>query len=291
MPLKKAVWGEKIRAWVKDPSHVVVSATARPGDDLNAALMSLMADLRAKTKVANPFDTRARLYLEPGIYQLTQTLDLRQWRASDNAAIEIVGLGATREETTIKTTGKTTCVEHGGVSALFAHLTLASEDAWCVHGSGRDGLAEELIFYDCHLSAHDGRQAFSHELGDKHLLYFADSLISSGQVYMHTIARAEATGTTAIFDGTIAPLNTVVDESVSPNDLLLIRGGFSTLAPVFTVGFQRTGSPDRAMLTVVIDPDSGLTVSPSARVEFRQPQVSSFKILDESSLAHYWANT
>lgn len=286
---RPSVWGERIDAWVADPTKPMKSATLSPADDVTTAIRSLMSQAVADG-ATDPVRSRIRVILAPGVYAQRLRLDQARTHAS-KVGIEVVGQTGDPADVIFDPgpDGAIAACEHGGITALISgvHFRRQAEAASsAIHGSGVTGTAHELILHRVHLESSKA-DAFSHELGARHTLYVCDSKIT-GSIYQHTIADSSGAATLAMWDNVDGQPRHAVDEGVNYDDLMLIRSGVGRSAS-FAVAFQRTGSSADPHLTVHIDPASGITQSTSALVHFNDPDVASHPILDQNPIMRaYW---
>ena len=279
---RPAVWGPKIDTWVKDTAVPLHTVQVTPADNMAALIEDGVTAGRTKLAGRTPHPTRDRLrfVLAPGTYRQQLVVNARV-----GFGWEFINPSGNPADVVIDPADQSvTACEHGGQSVLFYGLTFlrstnATGAGGVVHGSGSSGLWRELIFHRCSLRG-AGVVGLSHELGDRHILYVADSEVIGG-VYQHTIVSpAPVGGTLAMWDNVVGQPTRAVDEGVSPNDLMLIRSGWATTGKVWTTGYQRTGSASSPRLQVVIDPASGITSSASQLVTFGDPRVEDHPILD-----------
>ena len=288
---RPSVWGERLDAWVADPTKPMKSATLSPADDVTTAIRSLMSQAVSEG-ATDPTRSRVRVILTPGVYAQRLRLDQARTHAS-KVGVEVVGQTGDPADVIFDpgADGTISACEHAGITALisgvhFRRQASTSATGWAMHGSGHAGVAHELILHRVHLEA-SGADAFSHELGPRHTLYVCDSKVT-GSIYQHTIMDASRAPTLAMWDNVEGQPGGAHDEGVSRNDLMLIRSGVGRSA-AFGVGFQRTGSSADPHLTVHIDPASGITQSKSALVRFNDPDVASHPILDQNPVMRaYW---
>ena len=284
---RPSVWGERLDAWVADPTKPMKSATLSPADDVTTDIRSLMSQAVIEG-ATDPTRSRVRVTLAPGVYAQQLRLDQARTHAS-KVGVEVVGQTGDPADVIFDPGAAATgaACEHGGITALISGVHFRRQVSISVmHGSGLAGVAHELILHRVHLEA-SGSDAFSHELGPRHTLYVCDSKVMGG-IYQHTIMDTARTATLAMWDNVDGQPRSVHDEGVNRNDLMLIRSGVGR-SPSFNVGFQRTGSSADPHLTVHIDPASGITQSESALVRFNDPDVASHPILDQNPIMRaYW---
>ncbi|WP_377604844.1 hypothetical protein [Pseudoclavibacter helvolus] len=270
-----SIWGSEIDAWASSSVTEVVEHVT-PSDNFSDVLKRAVDRATALPGPVTPLTHRARLVMAPGVYGQGIAFDYA-WKS--NIAIELIAPG---RDAIVEPTEDVGALEHAGISCLIVGITFrkTSGNAWVVHGSGRAGLAREMIMHDCRIEALNGAHAFAHENAAAHTLYMSEVVVE-GRIYQHTIRTSVAEPTLAIWDACEADLCDFGDESAHSDDLLVVRGGSSS-SDTFTISFQRTGSPWRPRLSAGIDPTSGIKKTNSRRVEFEEPAVDAYPVLDRN---------
>lgn len=298
---RPSVWGADIAAHLADPSTALATVTVGPADNVSAAI-GAAADQAVAAGATAPHLSRARVIMQPGVYDQRLTLSGVSTNATrrQRVGVELVGQTGDPADVIVKPADLSrSAFEHQGITALISGITLdrsgaTSTTGWAMHGSGWAAEAHELILHNMHLIA-SGADAFSHEQSARHTLYVCDSVVD-GSIYMHTWApvdRPEQGGapTLAMWDDVDGQPVRVADESAHPDDLLLIRSGSLREPAPFTVWHQRTGSSTNPLLTVHLDPDTGYTglSGTTARVSITDPNVAAHPILDQNPVMRdYW---
>lgn len=292
---KPSVWGDKIKDWINPDTELgtpTAQLTLTPSDNIREALSEVMW-AAAAVPGGSPRTRRGRLILTPGVYNQHIPIDRGIGSLEQRVGWEMVGSSGNPADVVIQpgeNIGGNSTFEHGFQTYLMSGITfrrpLGLGDGQVMHAAEQSG-AQEHIMHNLvidHLRPDGG--SLSWGVKGIHDTYIADTTLR-GNVYMHSMFDTRVPTQNPIhitFDNVESDWNGlygVADESIHPDDMVVIRSGWHARGS-FGIGFQKEGTPERPCFSAVIDPASGISTTNSNRVYFRVPDVASRPILDEN---------